>query len=400
MIVEDSSTFWIGLDDTDEREYGCTTFDFNDLLGTLSDSGCQINDARLVRLWPFAAQRTRGNAALAASVIFHDQTRLEEILDNWFESKYSTIESSNAQHSAQPTLLLTKGQIAEEIYWDTVQGHVDLNARMSSLSTIEHRLWHSDAGCMGLIGSSAAIAWRGTHDWTWECTAWRQMDGERFVPMQSVVEMAERFPATILNRDPNAKRSLISPRTPCPVLYGIRGEEMAVVLAAHEFLQNYPVEQSISHRVFRTNQATDDHLKGSHVSTVESVRIMKGGHVEVDVGEILLSFAKGGPVNRLAQSLQPGDKIEWYGLTDGHGVYHLEKLRIVSGTRNGKRPKCPCGFRYKSKGLNQKLKCPKCKLTTENRWDTEVTETDWLEPPISSRRHLSKPLGRIGKSEG
>ena len=38
MNVEDSSTFWIGLDDTDEREHGCTTYDFNDLLNTLTSN--------------------------------------------------------------------------------------------------------------------------------------------------------------------------------------------------------------------------------------------------------------------------------------------------------------------------------------------------------------------------
>ena len=41
MNVEAPSTFWIGLDDTDEREHGCTTYDFNDLLNTLMKSEIQ-----------------------------------------------------------------------------------------------------------------------------------------------------------------------------------------------------------------------------------------------------------------------------------------------------------------------------------------------------------------------
>ena len=69
MNVEAPSTFWIGLDDTDEREHGCTTYDFNDLLNTLTKSDIQIGDARLVRLWPFAPQRTRGNAALSIGTV-------------------------------------------------------------------------------------------------------------------------------------------------------------------------------------------------------------------------------------------------------------------------------------------------------------------------------------------
>ena len=398
MNVEAPSTFWIGLDDTDEREHGCTTYDFNDLLNTLTESDIQIGDTRLVRLWPFAPQRTRGNAALAASVQCDDAHLLERILGLWFESKYHGVVDNGQKHSAQPTLLMTGAQLPENLYWETVRNHVELEQRMIDLATVEHRIWHTDTGCMGVIGASAAIAWRGEHDWTWECTAWRQSTGMRNVPPGPVIEMAKKFPGTILNRDPNANRSLIAPRTPCPVLYGIRGEEKSDVLNAHDFLQKYPVEQSKSHRAFRSNQATGDHLEGCQESTVVSTKVMQGGHVEIDVGKTLLVFSKGGPVNKLAQSLKPGDIIRWYGLHSNH-AYHLEKLKLIRGERNFRRPKCVCGTRYKSKGVDQKLKCPNCDSEVEEYWDFDVIESPWVEPPIPSRRHLSKPLNRIGKSE-
>ena len=125
---------------------------------------------------------------------------------------------------------------------------------------------------------------------------------------------------------------------------------------------------------------------------------MQGGHVEIDVGKTLLAFSKGGPVNKLAQSLQPGDKISWNGMYSNN-VYHLEKLKLIRGERNFRRPKCACGTRYKSKGANQKLKYPNCDSEVNSSWDFDVIESQWVEPPISSRRHLSKPLNRIGKSE-
>ena len=399
MNVEVPSTFWIGLDDTDEREHGCTTHDFNDLLDVLSESGMEIVDARLVRLWPFAPQRTRGNAALAAAVQCDDVVHLEQILQQWFESKYSSVIAKCESHSAQPTLVLVHEQLPELLYWETVREHVDLEDRKRLLSSVNHRIWNTDAGCMGLIGATAAIAWHGHNDWTWECTAWRKEEGARNVPEKSVVEMAEQFPGTILNRDPNLKRSLIAPRTPCPVLYGIRGENQSDVIGAHNYLQNYPVEQSISHRVFRTNQATDDHLEEFHDSTVSSVQIMTGGHVEILADVTLLAFSQGGEINKLAQSLKEGDQIRWFGLSGTDGAYHLEKLKLLCGQRNHRRPLCSCGSRYKSKGANQKLKCPSCESTTENQWDFDVIHSDWTEPPPSYRRHLSKPLGRIGKSE-
>ena len=399
MNVEASSTFWIGLDDTDEREHGCTTFDFNELLTLISENGIEIIDTRLVRLWPFAPQRTRGNAALSASIQCDDYDYVEQILGEWFESKYSQISLNNEQHSAQPTLLLTRSQLPEKLYWETVRNHVDLERRINDIESFKKRIWHTNAGCMGLIGASAAIAWRGENDWTWECTAWRRGAGVRNVPEHSVTEMSERFPGTIMNRDPNANRSLIAPRTPCPVLYGIRGENESDVLDAHIFLQKYPVEQSISHRAFRTNQATDDHLENSRNSTVNSVHIMTGGHVQINTEVKLLAFSQGGAVNQLAQSLQPGDQIRWYGLLNTDGSYHLEKLKLIRGERNRRRPKCVCGNRYKSKGTNQNLKCPRCQSTTTQLWEFDVVESDWKEPPSSTRRHLSKPLDRNGKSE-
>ena len=213
-------------------------------------------------------------------------------------------------------------------------------------------------------------------------------------------DMSNRFPSTILNRDPNAGRSIIAPRTPCPVLYGIRGESRQGVLDAHAFLQEGGAEKSSGHRAHRTNQATDDHLLSVENGVVNNTRIMKGGHVEINVGDTLFSFSQGGGVNQLAQQLIPGDWIEWYGLHDLEGNIHLERLRLIEGVRNKHRPICRCGKRYKSQGKDQPLRCSSCGSEHENMWLTEIISTEWKEPPVSYRRHLAKPLSRMGKSEG
>ena len=90
MTVEAPSTYWIGLDDTDEREFGCTTHDFDALLNHLTNSGFKIDDPRLVRLWPFAPRRTRGNAALSASIVTQNIQDLEISLDEWFTACMGT----------------------------------------------------------------------------------------------------------------------------------------------------------------------------------------------------------------------------------------------------------------------------------------------------------------------
>ncbi len=399
MTVGNPPTFWIGLDDTDEREYGCTTHDFDSLIRELQMNGFVITDPKLVRLWPFAPTRTRGNAALSASIVTDDRDRLISTLEDWFKTRFDGLTIGEDTHSAQPVLLMTEVQLPESMYWDTVRSFVDLDSRVEELSDYNHHIWSTPAGCGGLIGASAAIAWKGLDDCTWECTAWRSISGPRNVPIDIVEKMSIKFPSTFMNRDPNAGQSLIAPRTPCPVLYGIRGESRQVVLDAHLFMQDNGAELSSGHRAHRTNQATDDHLLSSKIGNVNRVTIMPGGHVEIDVGIKLLSFSQGGELNRLAQSLEHGDKIEWWGLTNIDDTVHLERLRLIHGKRNRMRPLCECGSRYKSQGRNQLLKCPNCSREHEDTWTFNIIQSEWFEPPPNYRRHLSKPLSRIDKSE-
>ncbi len=399
MIVGQPPTFWIGLDDTDEREYGCTTYDFDSLIRHLKDAGFDVIDPRLVRLWPFAPTRTRGNAALAASIMTEDQENLFSTLDEWFTTRFENHTGGEQPHSAQPVLLLTESKLPESIYWDTVRSFVDLDERVNELADYTHHIWSTPAGISGLIGASAAIAWKGLHDWTWECTAWRISNGLRMVPEEIVESMSKLYPSTFMNRDPNAGRSLIAPRTPCPVLYGIRGENKQGVLDAHAYLQKHGAEISSGHRAHRSNQATGDHLVTSEVGIIQQINVMNGGHVEIDVGKILLGFAAGGDLNKLAHNLIIGDEIEWWGLNAPDESIHLERLRLVRGERNRLRPMCNCGSRYKSQGKGQLLKCPNCGLQHVDEWSFEIEISEWVEPPTKNRRHLSKPLSRRGKSE-
>jgi tRNA(Ile2)-agmatinylcytidine synthase len=398
---------WVGLDDTDSLEAGCTTYDFNDLLLHLTNSSMQIRDARLVRLWPHAPRRTRGNGALAAEVI-GEVDELDELLTSWFQ-KFADSRFGNAgeetENSAQPVLVRSINQLPEEFYWESVRTHTELSTRESELAELGGvRTWSMpECGRSGLIGATSAIAWSGKHDCTWELTAWREqtrIGTPRQVPTDIVDEMCERFPLTVLNRDPNSGRSLITPRTPCPVLYGIRGENPEQVLAAHLFLQGCDgVEQAASCRAHRSNQATDDHLSGIQSGVVSSIpQIRRRGHssFNVDQHTKVLAFCEGGEVNLLAQSLRTGDKIEWMGLHSPAGEVHLERLRLISATRNKNRPLCSCGRRMKSAGRGQGLRCPACKATSPDEWDFEtIGPGKWVEPPAAQRRHLAAPLSRL-----
>ncbi|MEC9161385.1 MAG: hypothetical protein VX919_01175, partial [Candidatus Thermoplasmatota archaeon] len=73
---------WLGLDDTDHLGGGCTTWTLHQLVSSLPPEVSVAGDPCLVRLYPMAKGRTRGNAALAVEL----DVRLEHSAwQNWLE---------------------------------------------------------------------------------------------------------------------------------------------------------------------------------------------------------------------------------------------------------------------------------------------------------------------------
>ena len=84
---------WLGLDDTDSLQGGCTTASFHALLADLP-SDTNMGVPRLVRLWPFAQRRTRGNAALAVEIHSPDEAVLVDHLGDWWRRQLSPFEGA------------------------------------------------------------------------------------------------------------------------------------------------------------------------------------------------------------------------------------------------------------------------------------------------------------------
>ena len=58
---------WLGVDDTDGPDSGCTTFVLSEILAAARELGADLlGEPRLVRLNPNVPFKTRGNAALSA----------------------------------------------------------------------------------------------------------------------------------------------------------------------------------------------------------------------------------------------------------------------------------------------------------------------------------------------
>ena len=410
--MSENFKIYIGLDDTDHVEIGCTTEKFNQFLSYLKKNiEFELVSRRLVRLWPFASRRTRGNAALSAVLVLdkNDENKLYDLCNRWFEELLSEISKYPlCTHPASPALIISKTQFHKEIYWETVQGHVKLSSRLKEIKNYNCKIYSSSSQ-WGIIGASAALAWAPELNSSYELIPWRKksmIGKKRLLNLETVIELDNKYPDTFLNRDPTKNRGLIAPRTPCPVLYGIRSNSPEILEESHKWLQSKKgVEKSNDYAIHCTNQLSDDHVTPSYGTVLCKPSTSKGAHSSIRVfvnGKtcILLAFSQGGSVNRLLRSLEPGDIVLWTGLfSPNDSSIHLEKLSILDPVpRIYNRPTC-CGNSMKSAGISQKLRCNKCGKNCEKYWlgkiplfSNIIMINNWTEPNPSNRRHLSKPL--------
>ena len=407
----------IGLDDTDHHEIGCTTERMQDLImNIIKQTDCEIIERRLVRLWPFAERRTRGNGALGAllKIPIQQKESLVQICEEWFSRMLSIIvQYPKSGFAPSPCLLISFEPLPEEWYWQSVRGYVDPEARFDQATKKNCEIFHSESK-FGVVGACAAVAWSPRKQSTWELIAWRQesrIGKKRALSKDSVRFLEREHPRTFMNRDPTKGNGLIAPRTPCPVLYGIRGSSESVVNEAHFWLQKRnDVESCHSFASHITNQLSDDHIESINSGTVISMPSeTKGGHAFTRVfsgisSEKLVAFAETGPINRALRKLIPGDRITWVGLTSPDGSIHLEKLRVNDHSpRILGRPVC-CSRTMRSAGKEQDLRCLKCGRTQKKQWVCEGSDPPsglvlglWMEPSPSNMRHLSKPISHIEK---
>ena len=113
----------------------------------------------------------------------------------------------------------------------------------------------------GLIGATASIAWYPKYDKTYELIAYREKKRwgtKRQVDFSSVKKMNESFSSTFDNFDYENDHNRLVPSSPCPVLYGIRGENIDDLIQAFSVVKSEKVESWI---IFETNQGTDEHLQ-------------------------------------------------------------------------------------------------------------------------------------------
>ena len=440
-----SETIWIGVDDTDSRRGGCTTHVAQAIIEKLTEKNYNIiGYPRLVRLNPNIPWKTRGNGAISIQVgksigkkvkigeldekdIFchlgksssdyadTDIKKIKKILESVLE-RYARLDDKNTN----PGFVILREQPYFEIYEKAVREIVSLREIKQILrsSGAEFRGYKNGRG---IIGATASVAWSPKRDKTYELITYRKEDkwgSQRFVDDVSVEKMDKTCLSTFDNYDYENRHNRLVPNSPCPVLYGIRGDNEKELMHAYSFIKSEKVDCWM---IFETNQGTDDHLQKKDVGDIQPHQsvisegamfrnpyTIEGGHVVFTIKDStgVVDCAAYEPTKqfrRVVRELCVGDVIEVYGgVREKPLTVNIEKINIkylAKQVEKVENPICPkCGKHMKSKGTNQGYKCKICGLKNEKpvlREKKRKIGTGFHEVPVCARRHLSKPLKRM-----
>ena len=379
---------------------GCTTEVLFHLIQALPEHVI-VGQTRLVRLWPFAQQRTRGNAAVAVELNTEDEQGLLVFLEHYWRNSILPLKgivqtsqhNDREQYPTDPGMVwFTESVDDYAIYRDGLRREVSLE----NLPT-PTKSW----GGHGRIGATLAILWPAKES-TFEAIAWRKPTANGLRQLdEGAIQRIDQMVGTFLCRDARFGNSLLAPRGVSPVLFGIRAWTKDVAEQALEILVDAPnTEPVIGSLVFETNQATNDHLDHSIGGRVERVEVLRGGHTVIHTSKRrFLAFKESGQIAAISQQLREGDIVECMGLMAQDQSIHVEFMRIQQLVPNRDRPACPtCDKSMSSMGKDQGLRCKKCGLRMDDCWveTPRLLPLDqWFQPPASSRRHLAKPLDNV-----
>lgn len=425
-------TMHIGFDDTDSTRGGCTTYVAALLVEELEKLNVKFLDyPNLIRLNPNVPWKTRGNGALCLRI------EHEEELENQIKETAVSLLEKHADLNFKGTdpgiVFLKQATVPEEVTAfakNSITGIVTLKEATELVKKFEGEALGFNT-CRGIIGALAAIGETLKGDHTHELIAYRTAENrgsKRKVDEASIFEMDKLMqPYTFNNVDAEKGRVIITPRGPDPILFGIRGEAPEIVKKAFALVK--PLEQVERWVVFRTNQATDAHLKQlqalNQIEPYHSViakgvvsqnpRVVPLRHVIFSIndesGEVdCAAYEPTGSLRKVAAKLTVGDRVEICGAvrkpSQGKPLtVNLEKIRVVALLPQVRyqNPLCPkCGKRLKSMGRHQGFRCEKCDSRFRGGLEKTAVAVDrglkagLYVTATRSQRHLTKPLRRYG----
>jgi len=423
----------IGLDDTDSATMGmCTTFLASRLIEELRTSRLVegfYDYPYLVRLNPTVPNKTRGNGALVVNA-WAGPGREEDVFDLVCRtvSQYSVL----SDEMTHPGVSLMVGFGASQklrLLYDLCL-HRIVSKDMVVKVARSCGLWvHGWKKGLGIIGATAALGADLEGDRTFEVISYRDPSDrsrQRNVDEEAVVRMDREIDGTFFNYDYDNHKVCITPASPCPVFFGVRGESPESVLKALRFLDPSGSKTAV---IFKTNQHTDAHIEAPSslssirpfssvvvTGTVSSTpRTVAGGHVifslrdetsEVDCA----AYEPTKGFRRWIRELMPGDRVRVWGSVrtdvDRRLTVNLEKIRVLSLVESVEiNPTCPvCGSSMESMGRGKGFRCRRreCRhadagLRKVKKRVERKLDLGFYEPPPVAWRHLYMPLARMGR---
>ncbi len=405
----------IGIDDTDSVEGMCTTY-----LGAVLRDGLSsfstVLESRLVRLNPNIEFKTRGNAAVSLSIKTSRPEKAKSLVLDAVE-KYAVFEDVNTN----PGVVFLEGAIPREfrgIYERALHDVVPI--RDAEKTALEYGAEvHKFKNGRGIVGALAAIG-SDLNGHTYEIIAYRHRENwgtERNVDEDSVILMDKKtYPLTFNNVDYADERVLITPHSPCPVLFGIRGEVPDVLHQAYGMI--VPGELVERNMLYTTNQGTDAHLEEvdniSEIRPYSSVilngtvagepKTITGGHVIFPLSDgrgtiDCAAYEPTGDFRWVVRELRPGDRVKVSGGVKSDTI-NLEKIEVlkIADIEREENPLCTsCNARMESAGRHQGFRCKRCKTGADSKVKTRIErklEKRIYQVPPGAMRHLSKPLVR------
>ena len=411
--------FYIGIDDTDSPDGMCTTFLASTILNEFRANGIAIIDYhRLIRLNQFARFKTRGNGGVSFKLDLNQDIDLAKEIVLKYVSELSMFDCDNTN----PGVVFYQGEITEEMVdyaFNAIYSIITIEEAEDFAAKIGAEIHKFKKG-RGIIGSIAAISCP-LEDYTYELLAYR--DSSRYgtlrnIDYDSVVEMDKKtYPETFENID--GKYLAIEPKTPCPVLYGIRSNSPEVLSIARDIV--IPNEEIVDSCIFKTNQHTDMHIQNANKiselkqyscykikgTVKDKPHIIEGGHMFFTLydesGEIeCAAYEPTKNFRKIVEKLRAGDLIEIYGGIGEQNTFNIEKFQVIRLNEFVyKNPVCECGKRMTSAGKNKGFKCKSCGNKIESsekvaeRIERSLENGKFYETPVSARRHLAKPLIRM-----
>ncbi len=421
---------WIGIDDTDSLEEGCTTYVMFKIVERLLRSGYLISRPSLVRLNPNVPWKTRGNGALALRT--SKGNGVGEVIGRYrglpIHAKESNGEADQGDvkkiaditrrviedlsiEGSDPGCVISQRKGPEWFYWKCVRGLV---SKDEAVEVIESMGAHTIKEGRGLIGGLAAVSWPSV-DKTFELIAYRKPErwgSKRVINEKSVKKIELEFSETFDSFDLENGSQRIAPNSPCPLLYGIRGLNPRVLKEAKRVVK---AEEEDGWIIFESNQGTDDHLQGKRIDDVrggESVMIEgvisseprrdRGGHLFLEItdetgGMTCAAFEPTKKFRNVLSDLTGGDRVRAFGGVKKDTI-NLEKIELLDLVPIYEKvnPACPqCGRKMKSMGNGRGYKCRCGHKAGEElavRFKRQRPKTGFYEVPVRARKHLSKPI--------